>query len=150
MTGSALRIGLISDTHGLLRPDVHEAFAGVNRILHAGDVCGDDILDELALIAPVQAVFVPINDSHVPFCAAAAEKMRAAGLRVQVDDSNASMGAKTREAQTQKIPYMLAVGDREVQANAFSVRKYGEKASATMSEADALALFQKLNDPLSK
>ena len=40
MTGSVLRIGLISDTHGLLRPDVHEAFAGVNRILHAGDVCG--------------------------------------------------------------------------------------------------------------
>lgn len=57
MTGSVLRIGLISDTHGLLRPDVHEAFAGVNRILHAGDVCGDEILDELALIAPVQAVF---------------------------------------------------------------------------------------------
>jgi putative phosphoesterase len=52
-----IRIGLISDTHGLLRPDVHDAFAGVDRILHAGDVCGDEILDELALIAPVEAVF---------------------------------------------------------------------------------------------
>ncbi|MFM9013504.1 MAG: metallophosphoesterase family protein, partial [Gemmatimonadota bacterium] len=52
-----VRIGLISDTHGLLRPDVHTAFAGVDRILHAGDVCGDEILDELALIAPVEAVF---------------------------------------------------------------------------------------------
>ena len=52
-----VRIGLISDTHGLLRPDVHPAFAGVDRILHAGDVCGDEILDELALIAPVEAVF---------------------------------------------------------------------------------------------
>src|SRR5262249_8032594 len=70
--------------------------------------------------APVQAVFVPINDSHVPFCNVAAEKMRAAGLRVEVNDSNSSMGAKTREAQTQKIPYMLAVGDRELQANSFS------------------------------
>lgn len=49
-------IGLISDTHGLLRPEVHTALAGVDLIFHAGDVCGDDILDELALIAPVEAV----------------------------------------------------------------------------------------------
>lgn len=52
-----LRIGLISDTHGLLRPDVHRALAGVSMILHAGDVCGDEILDELNLIAPTQAVY---------------------------------------------------------------------------------------------
>jgi len=50
-------IGVISDTHGLLRPDVHNAFAGVDLILHAGDVGGDEILAELALIAPVRAVF---------------------------------------------------------------------------------------------
>lgn len=50
-------IGLISDTHGLLRPRVHEALAGVELILHAGDVGGQEILDELALIAPVRAVF---------------------------------------------------------------------------------------------
>jgi putative phosphoesterase len=50
-------IGLISDTHGLLRPEVHGALAGVELILHAGDVCGDEILDELALIAPVRAVY---------------------------------------------------------------------------------------------
>lgn len=55
--GAPVRIGLISDTHGLLRPDVHTALAGVAMILHAGDVCGDEILDELALIAPVQAVY---------------------------------------------------------------------------------------------
>ena len=50
-------IGLISDTHGLLRAEVHAALAGVSLILHAGDVCSETILDELALIAPVQAVF---------------------------------------------------------------------------------------------
>ncbi|HEY9448800.1 MAG TPA: metallophosphoesterase family protein [Gemmatimonadaceae bacterium] len=50
-------IGLISDTHGLVRAQVHDALAGVELILHAGDVGGDDILDELALIAPVDAVF---------------------------------------------------------------------------------------------
>ncbi len=50
-------IGLISDTHGLVRPDVYTAFAGVELILHAGDVGGQDILDELGLIAPVRAVY---------------------------------------------------------------------------------------------
>jgi hypothetical protein len=57
MPGTRHVVGLISDTHGLVRPDVHRALAGVELILHAGDVGGDDILDELALIAPVQAVY---------------------------------------------------------------------------------------------
>jgi uncharacterized protein len=50
-------VGLIADTHGLLRPGVHEALKGVELILHAGDVGGSQILDELRLIAPVRAVF---------------------------------------------------------------------------------------------
>ena len=50
------RIGLISDTHGLLRSAVHSALAGVEMILHAGDVGGREILDELRIIAPVHAV----------------------------------------------------------------------------------------------
>jgi putative phosphoesterase len=50
-------IGLISDTHGLLRPAVHGALAGVDMILHAGDVGGDEILMELSTIAPVRAVY---------------------------------------------------------------------------------------------
>ena len=50
-------IGLISDTHGLVRPRVHVALAGVELILHAGDVGGDAVLEELALIAPVLAVY---------------------------------------------------------------------------------------------
>jgi uncharacterized protein len=49
-------IGLIADTHGLVRPGVHVALADVEMILHAGDVGGDDVLEELALIAPVRAV----------------------------------------------------------------------------------------------
>lgn len=58
MTGTRTHlVGLISDTHGLVRPDVHTALAGVELILHAGDVGGDDIFDELQLIAPVHAVY---------------------------------------------------------------------------------------------
>lgn len=52
-----MRLGIISDTHGLLRPEVHEVFREVDRILHAGDVGDASILDELALIAPVTAVY---------------------------------------------------------------------------------------------
>lgn len=52
-----MRIGLISDTHGLLRPEVFRVFEGVDRILHAGDVGREDILTELGAIAPVDAVF---------------------------------------------------------------------------------------------
>ncbi len=63
-----LVIGLISDTHGLLRADVHRALAGVDLILHAGDVCGDEILMELDLIAPTFAVYGncdPIDDPRL-------------------------------------------------------------------------------------
>lgn len=99
---------------------------------------------------PIQARFVPISDSHVPYCRAAADKLTALGFRVDVDDSNNSMGAKTRDAQMQKIPFMLAAGDRDIAANVFFVRKYGEKASANMTEVQFTELFTKLNDPFHK
>jgi hypothetical protein len=51
-----LKVGLVSDTHGLLRPEVHDAFAGVAHIVHAGDVGSDDVLEQLEAIAPVTAV----------------------------------------------------------------------------------------------
>jgi len=76
-------IGLISDTHGLLRPEVHSALAGVELILHAGDVGGAEILDELALIAPVRAVYgntdAPWDGGLVP-----AIDIELGGLRVHV------------------------------------------------------------------
>jgi putative phosphoesterase len=68
MTNQANRavIGLISDTHGLLRPSVHAALAGVDMILHAGDVGGEEILAELRIIAPVYAVYGNTDDTHDP------------------------------------------------------------------------------------
>jgi putative phosphoesterase len=76
-------IGLISDTHGLLRPEVHTVFAGVELILHAGDVCGDEILDELELIAPVRAVYGN-NDAPWDPRLAAAINDTFEGVRVHV------------------------------------------------------------------
>jgi putative phosphoesterase len=63
---SRVVVGLISDTHGLVRASVHEALAGVDLILHAGDVGGDDILHELRIIAPVHAVYGNTDDTSNP------------------------------------------------------------------------------------
>jgi putative phosphoesterase len=59
-------IGLISDTHGLLRPEVAQAFSGVHLIVHAGDVGGAGVLTALAAIAPVEAVSGNVDDRHDP------------------------------------------------------------------------------------
>ena len=61
-----LVVGLISDTHGLVRPQIAAAFARVDLILHAGDVGGADVLDALAAIAPVDAVYGNVDDPHDP------------------------------------------------------------------------------------
>jgi len=57
-----MRLGVISDTHGLLRPEVFDAFAGVDHILHAGDVGGPDLLVQLGALAPVTAVYGNTDD----------------------------------------------------------------------------------------
>jgi putative phosphoesterase len=59
-------VGIISDTHGLVRPGIAAAFAGVQLILHAGDVGGPAVLDALSAIAPVEAVYGNVDDPHDP------------------------------------------------------------------------------------
>ena len=88
-------IGLISDTHGLVRPDVHTALAGVELILHAGDVGGDAVLDELALIAPLHAVFGNTDPPGDPRLNASID-MEIGGVRVHVSHGH-EVGAPTPE-----------------------------------------------------
>ena len=76
-------VGLISDTHGLVRPGVFDALAGVELILHAGDVGGPDILAELATIAPVLAVYGNTDPIGRPPLPAALDE-EVGGLRVHV------------------------------------------------------------------
>ena len=59
-------VGLISDTHGLVRPEIAKVFAGVQLILHAGDVGGSSVLETLARMAPVEAVYGNVDDPHDP------------------------------------------------------------------------------------
>ena len=88
----ARRVGLISDTHDMLRPQVFEVFRGVDVILHAGDVGDDDILDELSAIAPVYAVrgnTDRVDNPRLP----ASRRLRISGVRVHVSHGH-EVGAK--------------------------------------------------------
>jgi threonyl-tRNA synthetase len=73
-------------------------------------------------LAPVQAGLIPIADRHVAYAKDVAARLQQAGLRVEVDASSDRMGNKIRKAQEQKIPYMLVVGDKEVEAETVAVR----------------------------
>lgn len=73
-------------------------------------------------MAPVQVVVVPIADRHIDFCNEVGVKLKAAGIRVSVDDSNDRMNSKIRQAQLQKVPYMLVAGDQEIEAGTVAVR----------------------------
>ncbi len=93
--GGSHVIGLISDTHGMLRASVHDALAGVELILHAGDVGGHMILDELEVIAPVLAVYGNTDASVDPRLAAAIDR-EIGGLRVHVSHGH-ELGSPTPE-----------------------------------------------------
>jgi putative phosphoesterase len=95
MSGATHVIGLISDTHGMVRPDVHTALAGVELILHAGDVGDDDILDELQLIAPVQAVYGNTDSPGRPRLSNAID-IEIGGVRIHVSHGH-EVGAPTPE-----------------------------------------------------
>ena len=83
-------------------------------------------------LAPVQAVVIPIADRHIDYAGQVAGHLRNAGFRAEVDDRSERMNLKIRQAQLQKIPYMLVVGDREADANAAAVRtRDGENRGAT-------------------
>jgi threonyl-tRNA synthetase len=73
-------------------------------------------------LAPVQAIVIPIADRHIDYAQTVADRLREAGLRAEIDHRSERMQAKIRDAQLQKIEYMLVVGDREAEAGAAAVR----------------------------
>ncbi len=73
-------------------------------------------------LAPVQVEIIPIADRHLEYAHNVAEKLKSLGMRVEVDDRSERMNAKIRDAQNQKIPYMLVVGDKEMESNQVALR----------------------------
>lgn len=97
-------------------------------------------------LAPEQAVIVPVNNAnHLDFANKLKDELFKEGYRVRVDDRNESMGYKTRQIQKAKIPYMLVVGDNEMEDLSVSVRSYGAKFSKTMPITELKEKFYHLN-----
>ena len=96
-------------------------------------------------LSPVQAVVIPIADRHLPYARQVADRLEEAGVRVEVDDRGERMNAKIRDAQNQKIPYMLVVGDREVEQSTVSVRLRTEENLGAMSLS---AFLEKANQDI--
>ncbi|HVB24478.1 MAG TPA: threonine--tRNA ligase [Ktedonobacteraceae bacterium] len=83
-------------------------------------------------LSPVQAMVIPIADRHIEYANKVLEQLKAAGVRTEVDERSERMNAKVRDAQMQKIPYMLVVGDKEAANNAVAVRlRTNENLGAT-------------------
>ncbi|MCY8137233.1 threonine--tRNA ligase [Bacillus inaquosorum] len=88
-------------------------------------------------LAPVQFQVIPVSPAvHLDYAKKVQERLQREGLRVEVDSRDEKIGYKIREAQMQKIPYMLVVGDQEADNGAVNVRKYGEQNSETISFDD--------------
>ena len=87
-------------------------------------------------LAPIQARIIPITERHHDYANELAREMKKVGIRVDVDARSEKMGYKIREGQMQKIPYMLVVGDKEVESRAVSVRKRGEGDIGSRGSAD--------------
>ncbi|MDO4903227.1 MAG: threonine--tRNA ligase [Limosilactobacillus sp.] len=93
-------------------------------------------------LAPEQVHIIPVSEeSHGDYAKQVAAKLKAANIRVVVDDRNEKMGYKIREAQTNKVPYTLVVGDDEVKNNSMSVRKYGEQEQNSMSQDEFMNMI---------
>ena len=95
-------------------------------------------------MAPVQATVLPIADRHAPYAATVRDRLAAAGLRAELDDRQEKIGYKIREAQLQKVPFMLVVGDREMADGTVSVRsrEAGDRGPSTVEAFIETALNQ--------
>lgn len=86
-------------------------------------------------LAPKQVEIIPVNvDIHYDYARALQDELKSQGVRVEIDDRNEKMGYKIREAQMQKIPYQIVVGDKEVENNEVNVRKYGSQDQETVEK----------------
>jgi threonyl-tRNA synthetase len=93
-------------------------------------------------LAPVQAIVLPITERHHEYAERVYQQLREKGIRVEVDKRNEKVGFKIREAELQKIPYMLIVGDKEIANHQVSIRHKGEGDKGAMGVEEFITLAQ--------
>jgi threonyl-tRNA synthetase len=93
-------------------------------------------------LMPVQVKLIPIADRHNDYAVRVLDELRRAGIRAEADLSTDRMNAKIRNAQIEKIPYMLVIGDREVEADQVNLRQRDGKKPGAMGVVDLIALVQ--------
>jgi threonyl-tRNA synthetase len=94
-----------------------------------------------AWLAPVQVKILSVGEGHIDFCQALKEKFQAAEVRVEVDDSNETVGNKTRKAVNEKTPYILVVGDKEKESGRLAVRERGSRDTKEMDFSELVKLI---------
>jgi threonyl-tRNA synthetase len=94
-------------------------------------------------LAPVQAVVIPISDRHVEYALEVVSKLKKVGIRAEADLASGRMNAKIRNAQLQKIPYMLVVGEREMESKTVSLRLRTEEDLGAHSLTEVIEMIQK-------
>ncbi|MBR6071911.1 MAG: threonine--tRNA ligase [Acholeplasmatales bacterium] len=100
-------------------------------------------------LAPVQAKVIPVNlEYHKEYCDSLLAKFKKAKIRVDADYRDEKLGYKIREAQMKKIPYQLVIGDKEVENNTVTYRKYGEQNQVTVSIDEFINIIKKHNEEL--
>ena len=97
-------------------------------------------------MAPEQVRFLPVTDRAADYCAEVAGKLKEQGFRVEVDGRNEKIGKKIREAQLEKVPYMLVVGDRDMEAGTVSVRHRSEGDLGAMGLEQFSAMLRQVVD----
>ena len=96
-----------------------------------------------AWLAPIQVELIPIADRHIDYAKEVADQLRANGIRCEVNAGSDRMNAKIRDAQKQKIPYMLILGDKEAEDKAVSLRMRSGENPGAMSVDEFIALVKK-------
>lgn len=109
----------------------HERFIGFLLEHYAGNLP--------TWIAPVQVKILPISDKFMDFAKEVRDKLFDEGIRVEIDDRSEKIGKKIRDTELLKIPYMLIIGEKEMTANAVSVRKHGKGDAGSLPVAEFLS-----------
>lgn len=97
-------------------------------------------------LAPEQAVIVPVNaELHTPYAKQMCKELQKKGFRVRVDERNETMGLKTRQIQKAKVPFMIVIGDKEMESNSAALRAHGTKFTKVMTREEMFEKFEELN-----